>query len=64
MPRPNLKNIKRFEEYRAAKTLPPPPRETMAGDWRAKANEIRRIAAGLLASANDLDAAANALENP
>jgi hypothetical protein len=58
----SAKSIKQFSEYRAAKTLPPPPKEAAAAELRAAANAIRREAAKLLARANDLDAAAEALE--
>lgn len=57
-------SIKQFEAYRAAKTLPPPPKAAAAADLRDAANDIRRTAAKLLARANDLDAAAEALEKP
>lgn len=56
----SAESIKMYEAHRAAKTLPPP---AMAGGLREKANDLRRIAASILADANDLEAAAAALES-
>lgn len=58
----SAKSIALYESHRASKTMPPPAGKAMAAGIRDKASDIRRIAASLLAEANDLDTAAEALE--
>lgn len=60
-PNPDVSGVIRLRDRDQKPTLPPPA--DLAADLRRNANRIRKMAAAMLAEANDLDRAAERIES-